>query len=123
MFADAAILLDTLTCEHCNFEVRHFFRQLQLRRCHAPNRHCRKELRLEIRSFHRNEVGSWKFQSFAERLVEVSTWKCLKSWLPNPFGRAIAQHPLEDEFAVMLENLFIGPWVPLPKPVVLMEDV
>ena len=84
---------------------------------------CRNELRLQIRSLHRNEVGSWKFQSFAERLVEVSTWKCLKSWLPNPFGRAIAQHPLEDELAVMLENLFVGPLVPLPKPIVLMEGV
>ena len=41
----------------------------------------------------------------------------------KPVGRAIAQHPLEDEFADMLENLFVGPVVSLPKPVVLTEDL
>ena len=46
----------------------------------------------------------------------------LKNWLPNPVGRATAQHPLEDEFADMLENLFVGPVVALPKPVALSED-
>ena len=48
--------------------------------------------------------------------MEVSKWKCLKNWIPNPVGRATAQHPLEDEFADMLENLFVGPLISLPKP-------
>ena len=54
--------------------------------------------------------------------MEVSKWKCLKNWLPNRVGRATAQHPLEDEFADMLENLFVGPLISLPKPVALTED-
>ena len=54
--------------------------------------------------------------------MEVSKWKCLNNWLPNPAGRATAQHPLEDEFADMLENLFVGPLISLPKPVALTED-
>ena len=55
--------------------------------------------------------------------MEVSKWKCLKAWQPNPVGRATTQHPVEDEFADMLENLFDGPLVSLPKPVALTEDV
>ena len=55
--------------------------------------------------------------------MEVSIWNCLNTWLPNSFGRVPAQHPLEDEFADMLENMFGGPLVSLPKPVVLTEDV
>ena len=54
--------------------------------------------------------------------MEVSKWKCLKNWLPNPVGRATAQHPLEDEFADMLDNLSVGPLISLPKPVALTED-
>ena len=49
--------------------------------------------------------------------------KCFKAWLPNPVGRAVAQHPLEDEFGKMLGHLFVRPPVALPKPVVLTEDV
>ena len=57
-----------------------------------------------------------------EHLVDVSTWKCLKIWLSKPVGRATAQHPLEDEFADMSKNLFVGPLVSFPKPVALTED-
>ena len=132
------LLLDTRKYEHCNFVLRHFFfphafcrdrsqvkeflRQLRSRRRHAPNQQCRKELSLQIRSLHRKEVRSWKTQNLAEHLEDVSKWKCLKTWRPNPVGRAMAQHPLEDEFADMLDNLFVGPVVSLPKPVVLTED-
>ena len=49
-------------------------------------------------------------------MVEVSKWNCLKTWLPNSLGRVPAQQPLEDEFADMLENVFGGPLVSLPKP-------
>ena len=56
-------------------------------------------------------------------MVEVSKWNCLKTWLPNSLGRVPAQQPLEDEFADMLENVFGGPLVSLPKPVALTEDV
>ena len=118
------MLLDTLKYEHCNFRASPFLRQLRSRRRHAPNQQCpeRTEPSDSITPVvKRSEVG--KFKNLAEHLEDVSKWKCLKTWLPNPVGRAIAQHPLEDEFADMLENLFFGPVVSLPKPVVLTEDV
>ena len=73
--------------------------QFRSRWRHAPNQQCRKARSLQIRSLHRKEVRSWKTQNLAEHLEDVSKWKCLKTWLPNPVGRAIAQHPLEGEFA------------------------
>ena len=123
ILVDAAVATGHSQVRTLQFRASPLLRQLRSRRCHAPNQQCRKELSLQIRSLHRKEVRSWKSQSLAEHLEEVSKWKCLKTWLPNPVGRAIAQHPLEDEFADMLENLFVGPMVSLPKPVVLTEDV
>ena len=86
------------------FRVSPLLRQLRSQRRHAPNQQCRRKLSLQIRSLHRKEVQTWKFQSLTEHLVEVSKRKCLKNWPPNPVGRATAQHPLEDEFADMFEN-------------------
>ena len=123
ILVDAAVATGHSQIRTLQFRASPFLRQLRSRRRHAPNQQCRKELRLQIRSLHRKEVRSWKIQNLAEHLEDVSKWKCLKTWLPNPVGRAIAQHPLEDEFADMLENLFVGPVVSLPKPVVLTEDV
>ena len=123
ILVDAAVATGHSQVRTLQFRVWQFFCQLWSRRRHAPNQQCRKKLSLHIRSLHRKEVRSWKSQSLAEHLEGVSKWKCLKTWLPNPVGRAIAQHPLENEFADMLENLFVGPMVSLLKPVVLTEDV
>ena len=123
ILVDAAVATGHSQVRTLQFRASPFLRQLRSRRRHAPNQQCRKELSLQIRSLHRKEVRSWKTQNLAEHLEDVSKWKCLKTWLPNPVGRAIAQHPLEDDFADMLENLFVGPVVSLPKPVVLTEDV
>ena len=122
ILVDAAIVTGHSQAQRLQFRASPLLRQLRSQRRHAPNQQCRKELSLQIRSLHRKEVRTWKSQSLTEHLVEVSKWKCLKNWLPNPVGRATAQHPLEDEFADMLENLFVGPLISLPKPVALTED-
>ena len=122
ILVDAAIATGHSQVQRLQFRVSPLLRQLRSQRRHAPNQQCRKELSLQIRSLHRKEVRTWKSQSLTEHLVEVSKWKGLKNWLPNLVGRATAQHPLEDEFADMLESLFVGPLVSLPKPVALTDD-
>ena len=72
---DAAVATGHSHVQTLQFRVSPILRQLRLRRRHAPNQQCRKELRLQVRSLHRKEV---------------SKWKCFKTWLPNPVGRAIS---------------------------------
>jgi len=120
---DASVATGHSPVRTLQFRASPLLRQLRSRPRYAPNQQCRTEVNLQIRSLRRKEFRSWKCQTLAKHLAEVSKWKCLKTWLPNPVGGRIAQHPLEDEFADTLENLFVGPVVSLPKPVVLTEDV
>ena len=90
MLVDAAGATEHFQLQTLQIRVSPLLRHLRSRRRHAPNQQCRKELGLQIRSLHRKKARSWKSQSLAGHFFEVSTWKCLKTWLPNALGRATA---------------------------------
>ena len=55
-------------------------------------------------------------------MSELANLKALRSaWQRFRNGNVKKKLPLEDEFADMLETLFLGPLVSLPKPVALTE--
>ena len=83
--------------------------------------HLRKTLTLQIRKIHRQELRQWKSNQLNAFLSNPNRWKNLRDYLPRPSGRHSVTYPHLDDFASMLEALFVGPCQPLQKPMRLTE--
>jgi len=83
--------------------------------------HLRKDSSLQIRQIHRQELKQWKSNQLNAFLGNLSRWKDLCDYLPRPSGRRSVMYPHLDDFASMLEALFVGPCQPLQKPMCLTE--
>ena len=76
---------------------------------------------LQIYRMHRSEVRSWKAEKLNALLLLFSHWRRVKYLASKFSGTKAAQHPLPDEFAFDLANLFASaPLVP-QRPVDLTE--
>ena len=84
-------------------------RQLRHRRRTSNSQDARKNLSLRIRKVYRCELRSWKFRQLGLYLGNASMWKTLRTQLPKPSGQQCTQQPTSEEFASMLEGLFVGP--------------
>ena len=84
-------------------------KQLRHRRRNAYSQDIRKTLSLRIRKVYRCELRSWKSKQLALYLGNCSMWKTLRTHLLRPSGQQCTQQPTNDEFASMLEGLFVGP--------------
>jgi len=82
--------------------------------------HWRKNLNLQIRQVHRQELRQW-IKPVKHLLGNPSRWKDLRDYLPRPSGRRSVIYPHVDDFASMLEALFMGPCQPLQGPMRLTE--
>ena len=83
--------------------------------------HLRKDLTLQIRQIHRQELKQWKPNQLNAFLGNPSRWKNLRDYLPRPSGRRSMIYPHVDDFAFMLEAFFMDPCQPLQKPMRLTE--
>ena len=84
-------------------------RQLRHRRRTSNSQEARKNLSLRIRKVYRCELRSWKSRQLGLYLGNASMWKTLRTQLPKPSGQQCTQQPTSEEFASMLEGLFVGP--------------
>ena len=84
-------------------------RQLRHRRRTSDSQEARKNLSLRIRKVYRCELRSWKSIQLGLYLGNASMWKTLRTQLPKPSGQQCTQQPTSEEFASMLEGLFVGP--------------
>ena len=53
--------------------------------------------------------GLGKSRQLGLYLGNASMWKTLRTQLPKPSGQQCTQQPTSEEFASMLEGLFVGP--------------
>jgi len=66
-------------------------------------------LSLRIKKVYRCELRSWKSIQLGLYLGNASMWKTLRTQLPKTSGQQCTQQPTCEEFASMLEGLFVGP--------------
>ena len=66
-------------------------------------------LSLRIKKVYRCELRSWKSIQLGLCLGNASMWKTLRTQLPKTSGQQCTQQPTCEEFASMLEGLFVGP--------------
>ena len=95
--------------------------QLRVARRQTVEQHLRKDLSLQIRQIHRQELKQWKSNQLNAFLGNPSRWKDLRDYLLRPSGRRSVMYPHLDDFASMLEALFVGPCQPLQRPMRLTE--
>ena len=126
-------------CVHCTVKIP--FREKRVRKqsgfkCWRPilddhghrvagrqtvEQHLRKDLSLQIRKIHRQDLRHWKSNHLNTFLCNPSRWKDFRDCLPRPSGRRSVIYPHVDDFASMLEALFVGPRQPLQGPMRLTE--
>ena len=109
MLVQAGIHHGTVLKFRMHFRPSTELKTLRHSRRHSQTQVARKTLSLQIRKLHRRELRLWRSRHLATLLKYVSCWKTLRKILPRPSGRRSAQQPPVDEFASMLEALFVGP--------------
>ena len=109
MLVQAGIHHGTVLKFRMHFRPSTELKTLRHSRRHSQTQVARKTLSLQIRKLHRRELRLWRSRYLATLLKYVSCWKTLRENLPRPSGRRSAQQPPVDEFASMLEALFVGP--------------
>ena len=109
MLVQAGIHHGTVLKFRMHFRPSTELKTLRHSRRHSQTQVARKTLSLQIRKLHRRELRLWRSRHLATLLKYVSCWKTLRENLPRPSGRRSAQQPPVDEFASMLEALFVGP--------------
>ena len=67
----------------------------------------RKRLTFMIQTKHKQELQTWKNSKINELLSRKSSWKLLPH-MQKATHQRVAEHPLANEFADMLERLFTG---------------
>ena len=87
---------------------------LRVARRQTVEQHLRKDLSLQIRKIHRQELRQWKSNQLNRFLCNLSRWKDLRDYLPRPSGRRSVIYPHVDDFAS-------GPCQPLQRPMRLTE--
>jgi len=65
-------------------------------------------------------LAAW-LEPYLEPKWLLGRWKDLCDYLPRPSGRRSVMYPHLDDFASMLEALFVGPCQPLQRPMRLTE--
>ena len=103
------LFLHPNTCNNC------------VARRQVVEQHLRKDLSLQIRQIHRQELKQWKSNQLNAFLGNPSRWKDVRDYLPRPSGRRSVMYPHLDDFASMLEALFVGTCQPLQRPMRLTE--
>ena len=103
------------------FTPSEHLQHLRVLRRQAVEQHLRKTLSLQIRQIHRQELRQWKSNQLNAFLSNPNRWKNLRDYLPRPSGRHSVTYPHLDDFASMLEALFVGPCQPLQRPMRLTE--
>ena len=109
MLVQAGIHHGTVAKRRMHFSPSAELKTLRHSRKHSRTQVARKTLSLQIRKLHRRELRLWRSRQLANFLRYASCWKTLRENLPRPSGRRCVQQPPVDEFASMLEALFVGP--------------
>ena len=103
------------------FSPSKHLQHLRVARRQTVEQHLRKDLSLQIRQIHRQELKRWKSNQLNAFLGNPSRSKDLRDYLPRPSGRRGVIYPHLDDIASMLEALFVGPSQPLQRPMRLTE--
>ena len=109
MLVQAGIHHGTLVKRRLHFSPSAELKTLRHSRKHSRTQVAPKTLSVQIRKLHRRELRHWRSTPLANFLKYASCWQTLRENLPRPSGRRCVQQPPVDEFASMLEALFVGP--------------
>ena len=109
MLVQARIHHGTMVKSRMHFSPSAELKTLRHSRKQSRTQVARKTLSLQIRKLHRRELRLGDPGNSQLFLRHASCWKTLRETLPRPSGRRCVQQPPVDEFASMLEALFVGP--------------
>ena len=94
------------------FSPSEHLQHLRVARRQTVGQPMRKDLSLQIRQIHRQELKQWKSNQLNAFLGNPSRWKDRRDYLPRPSGRRSVIYPHLEDFASMLEALLVGPCQP-----------
>ena len=97
------------------FSPSEHLQHLRVARRQTVEQHLRKDLSLQIRQIHRQELKQWKSNQLNAFLGNPSRWKDLRDYLPRP------SRTTRRDLSTPVGGIVVGPSQPLQRPMRLTE--